>query len=123
MFSDRLGVIFSSLCLCHCLVTPLLILLLGTNALLGTLEQEWVHKLLLLPVFVLAAISLPKRYMHTRNRIILLLSVMGICGFTASLFFHGSMEILFTVVGSVGLISAHLLSIKLMKQFHTPQVI
>jgi hypothetical protein len=123
MFRDKLGVVFSSLCLCHCLVTPLLILLVGTNAILGTLEQEWVHKLLILPVLILAATSLPKRYMATRNQSMLVLAIVGVLGFICSQFFHGTAEVLFTMIGSVCLVWAHLLSLRLMKTCseHKPQ--
>lgn len=116
MFSDRLGVVFSSLCLCHCLLTPLLIFFLGTNVLLGTLESEWVYKVFLLPVLAIAAISIPKRYIATRNQTMLGFAVFGICVFIGAQFFHGTPELVFTIIGSIGVIGAHLLSLKLLKQ-------
>jgi NhaP-type Na+/H+ or K+/H+ antiporter len=119
MISDKLGIVFSSLCLCHCLLTPLLILLLGTNALLGTLEHEWVHKIFLLPVLFIAAISLPKRYFATRNQTMLGLAIVGICAFVVAQFFHGMPEVVLTMIGSIGIISAHLLSLRLTKQRKT----
>jgi hypothetical protein len=112
---DKLGIFFSSLCLCHCLLTPILILLLGTNVFLGTLEHEWVHKLLLLPVVIVALSSIPKRWMATKNQWLLVFSGIGLVALIGAQFNHGVSEVLFTMLGSTCLIGAHLLSIKLVK--------
>ncbi|MFT5297855.1 MAG: hypothetical protein ACI9YH_003894 [Colwellia sp.] len=55
---DKISIFFASLCLCHCLFTPALVLLMGINVFLGQLEAEWVHKLLLLPVLIIALSSI-----------------------------------------------------------------
>jgi hypothetical protein len=110
---DKLGIFFSSLCLCHCVLTPILILLLGTNMFLGALEQEWVHKLLLLPVMIVAVSSIPKRWMATKNQWLLILSGIGLVALIGAQFHHGLSEVLLTMVGSICLICAHFLSIKL----------
>lgn len=110
---DKFGIFFSSLCLCHCLLTPILILLLGTNTLLGALEHEWVHKLLLLPVVIMALSSIPKCWMATKNQWLLIFSGIGVVALISAQFNHGSSEVLLTMFGSTCLIAAHLLSFKL----------
>jgi hypothetical protein len=69
---------FASLCLCHCLLTPALVLLMGTNVFLGYLEAGWVHKLLLLPVLIIALSSIPRRWLVTRNQWLLILTSSGL---------------------------------------------
>jgi predicted acyltransferase len=97
-------------------VTPVLILLLGSGAVLSVLEQEWVHKTLLLPVLLFAALSIPKQWLKTRNQTMLILASVGICAFLSAMFFHGFPEVVLTMIGSACLISAHLISLKLSKQ-------
>lgn len=110
---DKLGIFFSSLCLCHCVLTPILILLLGTNMFLSGLENEWVHKLLLLPVILMALSSIPKRWLATKNQWLLISSGIGLVTLITAQFNHGPSEVLLTMLGSTCLIAAHLLSIKL----------
>ena len=110
---DRLGILFSGLCLCHCALTPLLILLLGSSTLLGVVESEWTHKILLLPVFILAIFSLPMAWLKTHNLWILIFSILGISLIITAQFFHGTNEVLLTVLGSMSLVIAHLANIKL----------
>lgn len=81
--------------------------------LLGTLEHEWVHKVLLLPVVIVALSSIPKRWMATKNQWLLVFSGIGLASLIVAQFNHGIGEVLLTLLGSICLISAHLLSIKL----------
>ena len=110
---DKLGIFFASLCLCHCLFTPVLVLLMGTNVFLGLLEAEWVHKLLLLPVLVIALSSIPRRWLVTRNQWLLILASSGLVTIISAQFKHGASEIWLTVLGSICLIGAHFLSLTL----------
>jgi hypothetical protein len=112
---DKLGIFFSSLCICHCLLTPLLILIMGTNMFLGALEAEWIHKLLLLPVLIIALSSVPKRWLATRNQWLLILASAGFITIIAAQFHHGMNEVWLTMLGSTCLIAAHFLSLNLIK--------
>lgn len=110
---DKFGIFFASLCLCHCLLTPVLILVMGTNILLGHLEAEWVHKLLLLPVLVIALSSIPGRWLVTRNQWLLILTGTGFVTIISAQFNHGANEVSLTVLSSICLIGAHFLSLTL----------
>jgi hypothetical protein len=112
---DILGIFFTSLCLCHCLLTPILLLLMGTNVFLAHLESEWVHKLLLLPVLVIALSSIPRRWLATRNQWLLILASSGFIAIITAQFNHGVNEVWLTILGSICLISAHFLSLNLVK--------
>ncbi len=115
MCKDRLGILISSLCLCHCLLTPLLFLLLGSNALLGGEEHEWMHKIILGPVLLLAALTIPRTYWLTRNKHMLTLAILGISAFVVAQLIHGYAELVLTMIGSICLIGAHSISLKLMR--------
>jgi hypothetical protein len=110
---DKVGIFFASLCLCHCLLTPVLILVMGTNILLGHLEAEWVHKLLLLPVLVIALSSIPGRWLVTRNQWLLILTSSVFFTIISAQFSHSANEVVLTVLGSICLIGAHFLSLTL----------
>jgi hypothetical protein len=110
---DKLGIFFAFLCLCHCLLTPALVLLMGANVFLGHLEAEWLHKLLLFPVFVIALSSIPKRYLATRNQWLLILTSSGFVTIISAQFNHGANEVWLTLLGSICLIGAHFLSLTL----------
>jgi hypothetical protein len=110
---DKLGIFFASLCLCHCLLTPALVLLMGTNVFLGHLGAEWVHKLLLLPVLIIALSSIPRRWLVTRNHWLLILTSSGFVTIISAQFNHGANEVWLTLLGSICLIGAHFLSLTL----------
>ncbi len=112
---DILGIFFTSLCLCHCLLTPILLLLMGTNVFLAHLESEWVHKLLLLPVLVIALSSIPRRWLATRNQWLLILASIGFITIITAQFNHGVNEVWLTMLGSTCLIGAHFISLHLAK--------
>jgi len=112
---DKFGIFFASLCLCHCLLTPLLVLVMGTHLVLGDLVAERVHKLLLFPVFVIALSSIHERYLATRNQWLLILTSSGFITIITAQFNHGENEVLLTLLGSICLISAHFLSLTLAK--------
>jgi hypothetical protein len=104
---------FLCLCLCHCLLTPLLVLVMGTHLVLGYLEAEWVDRLLLFPVFVIALSSISKRYLVKRNQWLLILTSSGFITIITTQFNHGVNEIWLTVLGSICLIGAHFRSLTL----------
>lgn len=110
--SDRLGMFFSGLCFCHCLATPILIVVLGTNSVLSTLETELFHRLMLLPVLTMA---LYQGYLSWRNpqaKLSRVLLTLGCCLVIAAQFFHGAEEVLMTVIGSMTLIIGHFIHLK-----------
>ena len=86
---------------------------MGANLVLGYLEAECVHKFLLLPVFVIALGSIPKRYLITGNQWLLILTSTGFVTIISAQFNHGANEVSLTVLGSICLIGAHFLSLTL----------
>lgn len=102
---DLFAVACSSLCILHCAFTPLL-LAFG----LIQFQQEWVHKVLLVPIILLAAWSFPTGFKVHQNLVPGYLGLFGVLCLIAALFFEGPIEPLITVFGAVICSIAHLLN-------------
>lgn len=110
--SDRLGMFFSGLCFCHCLATPILIIVLGTNSVLSTLETELFHRIILLPVLTMAFYQGYYSWKNPKTKRSRVLLTAGCCLVITAQFFHGIAEVLLTVIGSITLISGHFFHLK-----------
>ena len=56
---DIVAAALSGLCVLHCLATPILLAVGSSGLLLGIFSSEWFHYLMLFPIGVLLAWSLP----------------------------------------------------------------
>lgn len=110
--TDRLGIFFSGLCFCHCLATPILIIVLGTNSFLSTMETELFHRLMLFPVLVMALHQGYYSWKNPRAKRSRILLTSGCILIITAQFFHGVEEVLFTVIGSITLICGHFFHLK-----------
>ena len=107
---DFMGACLSGLCILHCLLTPLL-LAMGGAGMIGTwLGSEWVHYALIAPICILLSWSLPLAWVKHRQGGPLLIGVSGLSLLLLSLWLPGDIESLVAIVGSLGLITAHLLN-------------
>ncbi|GGD76592.1 MerC domain-containing protein [Lacimicrobium alkaliphilum] len=111
MIRDKAGIFFSGLCLCHCLLTPAVLFLIGTGTLTSAFASEITHQILLMPVLFLALYSLPVAWYKNRDNKLLILALSGLTWLIAARFFHGYVEIMLTTLGSVCLISGHIISL------------
>lgn len=112
---DKLGVLFSSLCALHCLLTPLLIVV---SPFLGEIfEQAWVHTLLALFVAPVGVYAFTSGYRHHKNKWLMLLGLSGVVLVVTALLMnhehsaaprHGFELDYLTVAGSLILVGAHL---------------
>jgi len=115
---DDMAVVCSGACMVHCLLTPMVIGF-GTAGLLGEwLSSEWVHQLMLVPVVLLALLSLPSSYKKHKNQWPLWLGALGISTMVSALLGPETMETWITLSGGLLLVTAHLwnrnLSIRLL---------
>lgn len=112
---DYMGVLASFLCMLHCLAGPILIILGVSVAGSSLLENEQVHMLLVIPIVLFAAWSLPASIKKHRQPLPLMIALTGIL-----LLFMGLMseqyEMPFTVTASLLLMTAHLYNRKLLIQ-------
>ncbi len=110
-WADRIGMGASSLCVVHCLLTPLL---LSSSIVFAHFlpSEERIHRSLALFVAGIGALALRKGFhTHRRSRVLLLMAVglmfiFAGAGWGDSLPHHW-MEVLITSVGSAFMISAH----------------
>ena len=73
----------------------------SASAMGSFLSSEWVHKALLIPVLLMALVTLPKAWYLTRNSWILSLAIVGLSAMLGAVLFHGSVEVVLTGVGSI----------------------
>lgn len=110
---DLLGIICSSLCLVHCLATPI-ILALGVSGLLATiLTTEFIHYILIVPVGLLILLTLPTAYKRYGVFSPILIGVLGMIFLIAALFLGEEKEALLTIIGGSLLVAFHLWNFQL----------
>lgn len=103
---DKLAVIFSGLCLVHCILTPMIIG--GVMGLVGQLlNSEWVHSVILIPVVALAVLSLPSSYRSHRKHWPMVIAVIAIAALFSAFFLPETLELWLTVPAALLLILAH----------------
>jgi peptidoglycan/LPS O-acetylase OafA/YrhL len=113
-WADRLGVWTSSLCVVHCVLTPILI---SSSAVLAHFlpADEKVHRSLALLVALFGAIALLVGFRkHGRRRILILMGT-GLSCIAAAAWFGDKLpshryEVAITMVGSALMITAHRLN-------------
>lgn len=113
-WADRLGVWTSSLCVVHCLLTPVVI---SSSAVLAHFlpAEERVHRSLALLVALFGAIALLVGFRRHRRRRILILMSAGLGCIAAAAWFGDKLpshayEVAITMVGSALMITAHRLN-------------
>ena len=110
---DRLGILFSGLCVVHCILFSLF--LWGGVGSIGFIaaSEEVIHPLLLLVVFIIGLLSFPSGYIKHKQRGPMLLALIGITGLLAGLFIPIFYEIILTALSGTVLITSHLWNYRL----------
>lgn len=109
---DTIGTILSSLCIVHCVLSALLLLLGGAGVITVTWHTSEIHLLFFLPVLLFAALSFPFARRQHGVRLPLLLGMTGLVLLTISLMLEviwhlHVLETILTVIGGGVLIYAH----------------
>jgi uncharacterized membrane protein YfcA len=114
MPADRLGIWASTLCIVHCIVTPVVLSLSVVSAHFLPSEER-THRTLALLIAVLGVLALTRGYRrHRRVRVVLFMGIGLAFIFTGAYWgdrlpSHG-MEVVITFVGSCFMIAAHRLN-------------
>jgi hypothetical protein len=109
--ADQIGVWTSTLCVVHCLLTPVVLSLSAVSAHFLPSEER-THRALAVAIALLGAIALIKGYRNHRSLRVLFLMVAGLAFIFGGAFWgdhlpsHG-VEILVTLIGSGFMIAAH----------------
>ena len=114
--ADQLGIFLSALCIVHCVLTPVLLVLLPTLQLFFLREEFHAYLAVIIPVTCL--IAFVPGYRAHRRKSVFLWSVAGLAFILAALFApHGASEIWLesglSITGGSMLIRAHLLNRRL----------
>jgi MerC mercury resistance protein len=101
---DFLAMLFSLICIIHCLMTPVLLMW----GIVTVLSAEWVHSVMMLPCMCLAILSLPVAYKQHRVWQPILLALSGLSMMAGGLLFAETYEAVLTICGALLLMVAHL---------------
>ena len=111
---DKLGIFFSGLCVVHCIAVTLILILGGADYFNFLVSTEYlIHPLLLIIVVLIGMFSFPSAYKNHGNKYPIILGVCGSFVLFIALFSPDIFETLFTIIGGVALINAHLWNYKL----------
>lgn len=116
---DVVGAWLSLLCMIHCFLPIILVSVgasLGAHQLAESMHQEWFHFVLLIPIVLLLTYSLPKSFRQHRNHQPIWLALLGLTTLVLALVIDEQYETPITMIGSVFVISAHLINRKITKQ-------
>ena len=110
---DRLGILFSGLCVVHCVLFSLF--LWGGVGSIGfiSVSEELIHPMLLLLVFIIGLLSFPSAYNNHKQKGPMFLGIFGTTGLFVGLFIPILFEILLTTLSGTVLITAHLWNYRL----------
>ena len=114
VFTDRLGIIASSVCFLHCLAAPVLLSLSAVYAHLLP-SEEGTHRALAIVVTLVGAIAIGNGYRKHKRALVLFFTASGLgIIFVAAEFGdrlpHHWNEVALTLIGSCCMIAAHRLN-------------
>jgi hypothetical protein len=113
---DKVGISVSSLCLLHCLATPLLLILFPAAS-FTWLENEIIHQVFAAMVITAAIMAISPHWKTFKRKDIIIQAFIGVLLILSAMFyFHdfGALyEVLLTALGSLLLISAHYKNLKI----------
>jgi hypothetical protein len=113
---DRIGISASTLCLIHCLLTPLMMGALPLLNLSGLLDQR-VHQVLAVIIVLTCGLALIPGFRRHRRFAPLGVAVLGLALLFSGAFMHApgwghELEAPLTIAGGVVMVSAHLLNLR-----------
>lgn len=119
--ADRSAIVLSTLCMIHCLVLPLILILLPTLTSLAFFSDERFHTWLLYAVIPISAFAVVLGYFHHRSWLVVLITSigMGILVMVAILghdIFGEQGEVFASVVGSILVAYGHIINFKARRQ-------
>lgn len=115
---DKMAIFLSSLCVIHCLITPILIIALPSLGSMFASNHEIFHKVLLFFVLPVGLVALYAGYRHHQSAKVFAVGVVGLSLLTFAAFFvherWGELaETVLTVFASIIIVIAHLMNFRL----------
>ena len=118
---DKIGLVLSSICMVHCVLTPLVMLLLPFT--LEMFDHDRFHEWVFWPILAVALVAFYRGYRTSRKPLILLLGTLGV-SILASAHALGTwlgnetLEYGITIIGSALLVTAHLKNLRAINHHH-----
>lgn len=130
-FSDKLAVAISSLCVLHCIATPLLLIAVPSLASASMLSDETFHRVLLFFVIPIGAVALTIGYSHHKQIKVLAAGIVGLTLLSTPILIEASGldhevlgetgEVYITVLASFIIVAAHFINFNLRKRHQSTQ--
>jgi len=111
---DQLGSLCSFLCIVHCSLTPLFLIFGLSIVDIAFLENEWIHRLIAIPMVLLMLLSIPVSIKSHGKYQPFLIGGIGLLVLFWSLLAAEEIEAYLTVVAGLLLMTAHVLNRKLL---------
>lgn len=128
--SDRLAMLLSSLCVLHCLLTPILLISIPALAGVSILNDETFHQILLFFVLPIGVLALSLGYLHHKNKWVVFAGVFGLTLLSSPLLIEWIglghevlgeyVEVIITVIASFIIVGAHLINYRLRSTVQEP---
>jgi CDP-diglyceride synthetase len=123
-FWDRIGISASILCAIHCVLTPLLVILIPFAG--NFLAGAWIHVAIAVVIFPVAIWALWNGYRRHRHPRILIAGGIGLLFMAAGMFFEGAthssresaLQTLFMIAAGLTLASAHYFNLRACRITH-----
>ena len=111
---DHLGSLCSFLCIVHCSLNPLLLIFGLTIVDIAFLENEWIHRVIAIPMVLLMLLSIPTSIKLHGNYQPFVIGGLGLFVLFWSLLAAEEVESYLTVAAGLLLMTSHLLNRKLL---------
>lgn len=119
--ADRSAITLSTLCMVHCLVLPIILVLLPTLTSIAFLSDERFHSWLVYGVIPVSAFAVASGYFYHRNWFVPLVTLMGmsilvLVALLGHAVFGDKGEVALSVIGSILVAYGHIKNVKIRKQ-------
>jgi hypothetical protein len=116
--TDKLAIFLSSLCVVHCLLTPILLIAIPSLAGVTMLNDETFHRLMLFFVVPCGVLALAIGYTHHRQRWLAVSGLIGLAVLSSPLWLgHAYLgekgELVVSILGSLMIVAVHTINYKL----------
>ena len=126
MLSDKLAIGFSMVCVVHCLVLPILLILLPPFSGLFALDDEMFHQWMLYAVLPISIAALMMGYLHHRSYKVFLVGSIGLLLIIISTTLGHDLlgetgEVVLSILGSIIIAFGHFRNYRLSSARHETQ--
>jgi maltodextrin utilization protein YvdJ len=126
MLSDKLAIGFSMVCVVHCLVLPILLILLPPFSGLFALDDEMFHQWMLCEVLPISIAALIMGYLHHRSYKVFLVGSIGLTLIIISTTLGHDVlgktgEVVVSILGSMSIAYGHFRNYQLISAKHETQ--